>query len=223
MAIDLELRYRGLQLPAQAQVGGLRLRPRVRRGPVEGLRRHRHLQRLEPVRRRQRRRHPAPRGPAGPGPDDAELIKLIDRFLMFYIRTADRLERTSTWLERIPGGLDHVRDVVVEDSLGICEELESLMTAHVAHYADEWADHHQRPREARPVRVLRERPGHPRPGRRLRPRARPDQARPAAAVHRHATRRRPGRKRPAMTLAPETTDLKVQLRLDGRTGSRSAT
>ncbi|WP_328976325.1 nitrite reductase large subunit NirB [Streptomyces canus] len=70
---------------------------------------------------------------------DAELIKLIDRFLMFYIRTADRLERTSTWLERIPGGLDHVRDVVVEDSLGICEELESLMTDHVAHYADEWA------------------------------------------------------------------------------------
>ncbi|MDX2698495.1 nitrite reductase large subunit NirB [Streptomyces ipomoeae] len=70
---------------------------------------------------------------------DAELIKLIDRFLMFYIRTADRLERTSTWLERIPGGLDHVRDVVVEDSLGICEELESLMAAHVANYADEWA------------------------------------------------------------------------------------
>ncbi|WP_405816614.1 nitrite reductase large subunit NirB [Streptomyces sp. NBC_01390] len=72
--------------------------------------------------------------------NDAELIKLIDRFLMFYIRTADRLERTSTWLERIPGGLDHVRDVVVEDSLGICEELESLMTDHVAHYRDEWAD-----------------------------------------------------------------------------------
>ena len=71
--------------------------------------------------------------------DDAGLIRLIDRFLMFYIRTADRLERTSTWLERIPGGLDHVRDVVVEDSLGICEELESLMTDHVSHYADEWA------------------------------------------------------------------------------------
>ncbi|MCI3269832.1 nitrite reductase large subunit NirB [Streptomyces cylindrosporus] len=70
---------------------------------------------------------------------DAELIRLIDRFLMFYIRTADRLERTSTWLERIPGGLDHIRDVVVEDSLGICEELESLMAAHVANYADEWA------------------------------------------------------------------------------------
>ena len=71
---------------------------------------------------------------------DAELIRLIDRFLMFYIRTADRLERTSTWLERIEGGLDHVRDVVVHDSLGICEELESLMAAHVAAYRDEWAE-----------------------------------------------------------------------------------
>ncbi|EGX54960.1 nitrite/sulphite reductase large subunit [Streptomyces zinciresistens K42] len=70
---------------------------------------------------------------------DAELVRLIDRFLMFYIRTADRLERTSAWLERLPGGLDHVREVVVEDSLGICAELESLMADHVAHYADEWA------------------------------------------------------------------------------------
>ena len=70
---------------------------------------------------------------------DAELVRLIDRFLMFYIRTADRLERTSVWLERIPGGLDHVRDVVVADSLGICGELESLMAAHVAGYRDEWA------------------------------------------------------------------------------------
>ncbi|MGW0928630.1 nitrite reductase large subunit NirB [Streptomyces sp. NPDC002644] len=70
---------------------------------------------------------------------DAELVRLIDRFLMFYIRTADRLERTSVWLDRIPGGLDHVRDVVVHDSLGICDELERLMAAHVAHYRDEWA------------------------------------------------------------------------------------
>jgi nitrite reductase (NADH) large subunit len=71
---------------------------------------------------------------------DAELIGLIDRFLMFYIRTADRLERTSAWLERIPGGLDHVRDVVVHDSLGICAELEELMATHVTHYRDEWAE-----------------------------------------------------------------------------------
>lgn len=70
---------------------------------------------------------------------DAGLVRLIDRFLMFYIRTADRLERTSAWLERLPGGLDHVRDVVVEDSLGIGEELDALMAAHVSHYRDEWA------------------------------------------------------------------------------------
>ncbi|WMX47186.1 nitrite reductase large subunit NirB [Streptomyces roseicoloratus] len=70
---------------------------------------------------------------------DAELVRLIDRFLMFYIRTADRLERTSTWLERLEGGLDHLRDVVVHDSLGLCDELEALMAAHVAGYQDEWA------------------------------------------------------------------------------------
>ncbi|MCF6521775.1 nitrite reductase large subunit NirB [Streptomyces sp. JJ36] len=71
---------------------------------------------------------------------DDGLVRLIDRFLMFYIRTADRLERTSTWLERIEGGLEHVRDVVVHDTLGICDELEALMAAHVAGYRDEWAE-----------------------------------------------------------------------------------
>ncbi|OEU88606.1 nitrite reductase [Streptomyces abyssalis] len=70
---------------------------------------------------------------------DAELVRLTDRFLMFYIRTADRLERTSAWLERIDGGLEHVRDVVVHDSLGLCDELEALMADHVAHYRDEWS------------------------------------------------------------------------------------
>ncbi|WP_338696258.1 nitrite reductase large subunit NirB [Streptomyces sp. Q6] len=71
---------------------------------------------------------------------DAELVRLIDRFLMFYIRTADRLERTSVWLDRIDGGLDHVRDVVVHDSLGICDDLEALMRAHVDRYRDEWSE-----------------------------------------------------------------------------------
>ncbi|WP_175439053.1 nitrite reductase large subunit NirB [Streptomyces vilmorinianum] len=70
---------------------------------------------------------------------DAELVRLIDRFLMFYIRTADRLERTSVWLERLEGGLEHLKDVVVRDSLGLCDELEALMAAHVADYQDEWA------------------------------------------------------------------------------------
>ncbi|MEV4615980.1 nitrite reductase large subunit NirB [Kitasatospora sp. NPDC049258] len=71
--------------------------------------------------------------------DDEHLIRLTDRFLMFYIRTADRLERTSAWLERIDGGLDHVRAVVVEDSLGIAADLEALMARHVTDYQDEWA------------------------------------------------------------------------------------
>ncbi|WP_405780971.1 nitrite reductase large subunit NirB [Streptomyces sp. NBC_00859] len=71
---------------------------------------------------------------------DAELVRLTDRFLMFYIRTADRLERTAAWLERLDGGLEHLRDVVVRDSLGLCDELEALMAAHVSGYRDEWAE-----------------------------------------------------------------------------------
>ncbi|HUQ56735.1 nitrite reductase large subunit NirB [Lentzea sp.] len=70
--------------------------------------------------------------------DTAELIRVIDRFLMFYIRTADRLQRTSVWLEGLDGGLDHLREVVVEDKLGICAELEAAMESHVSDYADEW-------------------------------------------------------------------------------------
>ncbi|GAA1245089.1 nitrite reductase large subunit NirB [Kitasatospora nipponensis] len=71
--------------------------------------------------------------------DRETLIRTIDRFLMFYIRTADRLERTSVWLDRIEGGLDHVRAVVMDDSLGICAELDALMDRHVGGYQDEWA------------------------------------------------------------------------------------
>ncbi|MFS8101259.1 nitrite reductase large subunit NirB [Lentzea alba] len=70
--------------------------------------------------------------------DTSELIKIIDRFLMFYIRTADRLQRTSAWLEGLDGGLEHLREVVVDDKLGICDELEAAMAAHVDDYADEW-------------------------------------------------------------------------------------
>jgi nitrite reductase (NADH) large subunit len=71
--------------------------------------------------------------------DKPTLLKIIDRFLMFYIRTADRLQRTSTWLDGLEGGLDHLRDVVVNDSLGLCAELEAQMAKHVDDYADEWA------------------------------------------------------------------------------------
>ena len=68
-----------------------------------------------------------------------ELVRLIDRFLMFYIRTADRLQRTASWIEAMDGGLDHLRDVIVHDSLGLCAELDEAMARHVASYADEWA------------------------------------------------------------------------------------
>lgn len=70
--------------------------------------------------------------------DTEQLIRVIDRFLMFYIRTADRLQRTAAWLEGLDGGLDHLREVVVDDKLGICAELESAMESHVSDYADEW-------------------------------------------------------------------------------------
>ncbi|AJW39658.1 Nitrite reductase [Rhodococcus sp. B7740] len=71
--------------------------------------------------------------------DDATLVSYIDRYLMFYVRTADRLQRTAPWLESLDGGLDHLRAVVCEDSLGIGAELEADMERHVAGYKDEWA------------------------------------------------------------------------------------
>jgi nitrite reductase (NADH) large subunit len=70
--------------------------------------------------------------------DTETLVRTIDRFLMFYVRTADRLQRTAPWLEEMEGGLDHLRDVIVHDSLGICAELDAAMEAHVAGYSDEW-------------------------------------------------------------------------------------
>ncbi|MGQ0844738.1 MAG: nitrite reductase large subunit NirB [Sporichthyaceae bacterium] len=72
--------------------------------------------------------------------DDATLITYIDRFLMFYIRTADRLQRTAPWLEGLEGGIDYLREVLIEDSLGLCAELDAEMARHVATYADEWAE-----------------------------------------------------------------------------------
>src|SRR5260370_31167459 len=70
--------------------------------------------------------------------NEKELIQYIDRFLMFYIRTGDRLQRTSVWLENLEGGIDYVRKVVCEDSLGIGAELEADMQKLVDSYASEW-------------------------------------------------------------------------------------
>ncbi|HEY4540920.1 MAG TPA: nitrite reductase large subunit NirB [Noviherbaspirillum sp.] len=67
-----------------------------------------------------------------------ELIRYIDRFLMFYIRTADRLQRTSVWRDNLEGGLDYLKDVVIGDKLGVAAELESEMQHVVDTYECEW-------------------------------------------------------------------------------------
>lgn len=69
--------------------------------------------------------------------DDA-LISAIDRFVMFYIRTADRMQRTSTWVDGLEGGIEHIHEVVIDDSLDIGAELEADVEMHVAGYQCEW-------------------------------------------------------------------------------------
>lgn len=72
--------------------------------------------------------------------DSETCIKYIDRFLMFYIKTADPLTRTATWLNKMEGGIDYLRNVVVNDSLGIGEELEAEMQQLVDSYHCEWKE-----------------------------------------------------------------------------------
>ncbi|ODV96270.1 hypothetical protein PACTADRAFT_2561 [Pachysolen tannophilus NRRL Y-2460] len=67
-----------------------------------------------------------------------QVIPLLDRYLMFYLRTADKLQRTARWLENLPGGIEYLRDVIVYDKLGIAQELEDQMNELVGHYYDEW-------------------------------------------------------------------------------------
>lgn len=70
--------------------------------------------------------------------DADTLVKYIDRFLMFYVRTADKLQRTSVWLDNLEGGLDYLKQVVCEDSLGLAAELEEQMQNVIDTYACEW-------------------------------------------------------------------------------------
>ena len=138
MAIELELRYRGLRSPhkLKAAVSGCARECAEARGKDFGVIATEHGWNLYVG------------GNGGTMPRHAELlvsdvdsetlIRIIDRFLMFYIRTADRLQRTAPWIEALEGGLDHLRAVIVDDSLGICAELEQAMAKHVDDYADEW-------------------------------------------------------------------------------------
>ncbi|KAI2633487.1 nitrite reductase [Xylaria nigripes] len=70
----------------------------------------------------------------------SEVIPILDRYLMFYIRTADKLQRTARWLETLPGGLAYLKEVILEDKLGICASLESQMQELVDSFFDEWAE-----------------------------------------------------------------------------------
>lgn len=71
--------------------------------------------------------------------DTETLVRTIDRFLMYYVTTADRLQRTAPWVAGYEGGLDALREVLLEDSLGIGAELDTMMAEHVGAYEDEWA------------------------------------------------------------------------------------
>jgi nitrite reductase (NADH) large subunit len=138
LAIELELRYRGLRAPhkIKSAVSGCARECAEARGKDFGIIATEHGWNLYVG------------GNGGFTPRHAELlvsdvdtetlVRTIDRFLMFYVRTADRLQRTASWIEAMEGGLDHLRAVIVDDSLGICADLEAAMAVHVASYADEW-------------------------------------------------------------------------------------
>lgn len=72
--------------------------------------------------------------------DEETCIRYLDRFLMYYVTTADRLTRTSVWLEKLPGRLEHLKQVIIEDKLGIAADLEAMMQRVVDSYRCEWAD-----------------------------------------------------------------------------------
>ena len=138
MAVELELRYRGLRSPhkIKAGVSGCARECAEARAKDVGVIATEHGWNLYVG------------GNGGTMPRHAQLllsdvdretlIRTIDRFLMFYVRTADRLQRTAPWIEAMDGGLEHLRAVIVDDSLGICDDLDRAMAEHVRNYADEW-------------------------------------------------------------------------------------
>jgi nitrite reductase (NADH) large subunit len=138
LAIDLELRYRGLRAPHKIKLGvsGCARECAEARGKDVG------------VIATEKGWNLYVGGNGGMTPKHAQLlvgdldtetlVRYIDRFLMYYIRTADRLQRTAPWVESLDGGLDHVREVVRDDSLGLASEFEAAMERHVQNYKCEW-------------------------------------------------------------------------------------
>jgi len=88
------------------------------------------------------------------GLDDETLIKYIDRFLMFYVRTADRLQRTSVWMNNLEGGLDYLKSVVIDDKLNIGDELEAEMAHVIGTYQCEWKTTIQDPEKLKRFRTF---------------------------------------------------------------------
>ncbi|MFT5807207.1 MAG: nitrite reductase (NADH) large subunit [Moritella dasanensis] len=72
--------------------------------------------------------------------DEATLLQYVDRFMMFYIRTADKLQRTSVWMDNLDGGVDYLREVVVNDKLGINAQLETDINKLIGEFKCEWSD-----------------------------------------------------------------------------------
>jgi nitrite reductase (NADH) large subunit len=138
LAIDLELRYRGLRAPHKIKMGvsGCARECAEARGKDVG------------VIATEKGWNLYVGGNGGMTPKHAQLlasdldtetlVRYVDRFLMYYIRTADRLQRTAPWVESLDGGLDHLREVVCDDSLGLAEEFEAAMERHVENYRCEW-------------------------------------------------------------------------------------
>ncbi len=138
MAIDLELRYRGLRAPHKIKmaVSGCARECAEARGKDVGVIATESGWNLYVG------------GNGGMTPKHAQLlasdldsetlVRYVDRFLMYYIRTADRLQRTAPWLDELDGGLDHLREVVIDDSLGLAADFEAAMERHVAGYVCEW-------------------------------------------------------------------------------------
>ena len=138
LAIDLELRYRGLRAPHKIKMG------------VSGCARECAEARSKDVGviATEKGWNLYVGGNGGMTPKHAQLlasdldtetlVRYVDRFLMYYIRTADRLQRTAPWVDSLEGGLDHVREVVCEDSLGLAAEFEAAMQRHVQNYQCEW-------------------------------------------------------------------------------------
>ena len=129
---------------------------------------------------------------------------------MWYVRTAERLERTATWQRKLPGGIDFVRRVVIDDELGIAADLEADMARHVADYELRVDRDARRPRAPRPLRVLRQH----RPS----PTRRSPASRSAASGSRRWCRERHVRARSPRRRRPDRLDPRVP---SGRAHARS--